>query len=107
MREADQRAKVILRIENVARANALNARQNLLFKCGFAFRRNEDAGAVGTHLTGAEEVRHHGDISGEIEICIVENDQRRFTAQLHGHFFQGGSCRVSHHFFAAGDTAGK
>ena len=76
MREADQRAEVSLRIENVARANALNARQNFLLKCGFAFRRNEDAGAIGTHLTGAEEVRHHGDIGGEIEIRIVENDQR-------------------------------
>ncbi len=71
-----KRAEVSLRIENVARANALNARQNLLFKCGFAFRRNEDASAVGTHLTGAEEIRHHGDIGGEIEIRIVENDQR-------------------------------
>ena len=76
MREADQRAEVSLRIENVARANALNARQNLLFKCGFAFRRNEDASAVGTHRTGAEEIRHHGDIGGEIEIRIVKNDQR-------------------------------
>ena len=107
MREADQRAEVSLRIENVARANALNARQNFLLKCGFAFRRNEDAGAIGTHLTGAEEVCHHGDIGGEIEIRIVENDQRRFTAQFHGHFFQGRGRRVSHHFFAAGDTAGK
>lgn len=76
MREVDQRVEVSLRIENVVRANAFNARQNFLFKCGFVFRRNEDAGVIGIYLIGVEEVCYYGDIGGEIEIRIIENDQR-------------------------------
>lgn len=37
MREADQRAEVSLRIENVACANALNARQNLCSNAALHF----------------------------------------------------------------------
>ena len=107
VREADQRAKVGAFIEQIARADAAHALNDFLLKRCLNLRGDEHAGAVGAHLAGAEEVRHHGDVGREIEIRIVENNQRRFATQLHRHLFQGRARRVGHHFFAAGDAAGK
>ena len=78
-----------------------------MLKRGFDLRGHEHAGAVGAHLTGAEEVRHHGDICREIQIRVVKHYQRRFTAQLHRHLFQGRGRRVRHHLFAAGHATGE
>ena len=107
MAEAHQRAEVRRGIVQVASANAGDARRNFLFKGGFQAGRNKDARAVGANLSGAVEIGHHGDIGSEIEIGIVKDNQRRLAAQLHGDLFQGRARCVSHHFFAAGDAAGK
>lgn len=75
MWEVDQWVEVSLWIENVVCVNVFNVCQNFLFKCGFVFCWNEDVGVIGIYLIGVEEVCYYGDIGGEIEICIIENDQ--------------------------------
>ncbi len=107
MAEAHQRTKICLWIVQVASADAHDARQDFLFKRRLKAGRYKDARAVGADLAGAVKIGHHGDIGGQIEIGIVENNQRRLPAQLHGDLFQGRSCCVGHHFFTAGDAAGK
>ncbi len=107
MREADQRAKVGVVGKQIAGADAGHPLEDLVLEFRLLFRGDEHPGAVGAHLSGAEKVGHHGDVGGEIEIRIVENNQRRFAAQLHRHLFQGRARRVGHHLFAAGDAAGK
>ena len=63
-------------IEEIARADAAHAFSDFLLKRGFELSRNKHAGAVGADLAGAEEVGHHGDVRREIQIRIVENNQR-------------------------------
>ncbi|SVK51774.1 Uncharacterised protein [Acinetobacter baumannii] len=107
VREADQRPEVGLRIGRVTDANALYALEDFRLKLRLQRRRHEDAGAVGAHLAGTVEVGHHGDIGGAIQIGVVEDNQRRFAAQLHGDVLQRRTRRVGHHLLAGFHPAGE
>jgi len=48
---------------------------------------DEHAGAVRADLAGRIEIAEHGAAHGVLDVRIVEDDQRRFAAELHGSMF--------------------
>ncbi|MCY1520900.1 hypothetical protein D9M68_556950 [compost metagenome] len=105
--EAGQRAEVGVGVFRVAQADALDALDHLGLEAGLQGARYEHAGAVGADLAGAEEVGHHGDVGGAVEVGVFEDDQRRLAAQFHGHFLERGAGRAGHHLLAGGGAAGE
>jgi hypothetical protein len=56
---------------------------------------DEDAGAVGADLAGGVEIAEHGAADGVLDIGVLEDDQRRLAAKLHGDMTQAfGRARI-------------
>ncbi len=107
VREAGQRAEVGLGGHRVADADALDALDNSGFERGQHAARHEHAGTVGADLAGAEEVGHHRDVGGAVEVGVIADHQRRLAAQFHGHFLQRRGRGAGHDLLAGGDAAGE
>ncbi|MNF77113.1 hypothetical protein D3C84_592510 [compost metagenome] len=107
MGEADQRAEVGGLNLRVAQADAFDPIEHLALETRLQHARHEHPGAVGADLAGAVEVGHDRDVGGAVEVGVLEDDQRRLAAQLHGHFLEGGTGGAGHDLLAGAGAAGE
>ena len=102
----DQRADLRRRIQRVADAHGAHPRREPLEEGRLDGAMHEHARAVRADLAGGIEVTEQRAADGVLEDGVIEDDERRFAAELERHLLQRGG-RIRHDRFARPDLAGQ
>ncbi|ENN86115.1 hypothetical protein RHSP_32539 [Rhizobium freirei PRF 81] len=92
----DHRADLRCLVHRVADEHSVGAGLQALQEFGLDLAVDKDAGAVGADLAGRIEIAEHRAADGAVDIGIVEDDQRRLAAELHGDMLEVAGGRSRH-----------